>query len=253
MRSILFILCLLAGVESFGQKIGELSDTARKKYEEQKNKVAQIVQKDNSQNLTADEVIQNKLVSLALKNPAFTIDNANIKIAEFNKKKVGSSWLSVIGVGSNVNEFVINNSPVANFYPKYNVGLDIPFDIFTRIGNENRIAKQNITIANALKQLHINEVRAEVLTLYEDFKEKSDLVVLQNIAVENNLADYKAAQKNFENGQGTVEEMNRIYQNYMQERFDLVSLERDRRVAIIQLEEAIGMPLENAVPGLKSR
>lgn len=240
-------------MSSFSQVKDTVPDIPKKQYEEQKEKVAQIVQKNNERNLTADQVIQNKLVELALQNPAFTIDDANFRIAEYTRRKAASSWMSILGVGSNINEFVISNSPVANFYPKYNVGLAIPFDIFSRVTNDTRIARQNKIIAKATKAQHVAELKAQVLTFYEDFKEKSELVTLQDIAVENNLADYQAAQKSFENQLISIEEMNKVYQNYMGERFKLVTLKRDRRVAIISLEQAIGMPLEKAVPELLSR
>lgn len=250
MRFTLLSLFLLLSVSAFCQVIDQVPDTLIKKNEQRKEKVAQTVQQGSEHNLTADEVIQDKLVTLALQNPQFAIDDANVRIAEYTRRKAASSWLSIVAVGTNINEFVIANSPVANFYPKYNIGLSIPFDIFSKVGNDTKIARQSKIIAQSIKLLNQSEIRLKVLTLYEDFKEKSELVTLQKLSVENNLADYQAAQKDFENNRIAIDQMNQVYQRYMSERFKLVTIKRDRRVAVFSLEEAIGMSLEKAVPGI---
>lgn len=253
MQPIFLAVCLLFSTSLFAQRISQVPDTLRKPVPESNEKVAKKVQEDGQNTVTAEDVVKNQLVKIALRNPAFIIDEANIEIAELNRKRAGSSWLGSIALGGNVNEFVINNSPAASFYPKYNAGLTVPLDMFSRVRNEKRVADQNIIIANASKQQHELQIKAETLTRYEDFKEKSELVTLQNISLANNMDDYKLAQKNFEDGIITIEALNKIYQNYMNERGRLVSYKRDLNVSIISLEQMLGMPLEKAVPGLIAR
>lgn len=233
------------------QRINQVPDTLRKPIpNDQRDKTVKIVQEDGQQTVTAEDVIKNHLIKIALKNPAFTIDDANIEIAELNRKKAAASWLGSIRFGGNVNEFVINNSAAASFFPKYNFGLALPFDIVSRTKNDVRIAKQNIVIANAIKKQNELDIKAQTLTRYEDFKEKSDLVSLQNIILANNLADYELAQKNFQDGTITIEAVNNVYKNYMHERNLLITYKRDLSVSIVALEQMLGMPLEKAAPGL---
>lgn len=253
MRLIFLLINISVTAVVCGQRINQIPDSLRKPLQEQPEKVAKTVQEDGQQSLTADDVIKNQLVKIALRNPLFTIDDANIEIAEFNRKKAGASWLNSISLGGNVNEFVVQNSPNATFYPKYNAGILLPLGIFSTVKNEKRVADQNIIIARATKQQREQEIKAVVLTRYEDFKEKSELVTLQNISLANNLDDYKLAQKNFEEGVITIEALNKIYQNYMNERNKLVSFKRDLNVSVISLEEVLGMPLDKAVPGLLNR
>lgn len=234
----------------FAQRINQVPDTLRKPNNDQRDKTAKIVQDDAQQTVTAEDVVKNHLVKIALKNPAFAIDDANIEIAELNRKRAGASWLGSMSLGGNVNEFVINNSPAANFFPKYNVGISVPFDIFSKTKNEKRIADQNIIIARATKEQHANEIKTETLVRYENFKEKSELVTLQKVALANNLADYQAGQKSFEQGLMTIDHLNQMYKNYMDDRNRLVTLQKDLNVAILQLEEMLGMPLSKAAPGL---
>lgn len=228
-----------------------MPDTLRRP--EANDKTTRIVQEDGRNTITAEDVVKDHLVKIALRNPAFTIDDANIRIAELNRKKAGASWLSSINLGGNVNEFVIQNSPAASFYPKYNAGISLPLDIFSRLKNEKGVADQNIIIAKANKEQRERQIKAETLTRYEAFKEKSDLVALQNVVLANNLSDYQLAQKNFEDGSITIEALNSIYQNYMGEKNKMVTYKKDLNVSIVQLEEILGIPLEKAAPGLLVR
>lgn len=253
MRFLLFTICLAVTSVTFGQRINQVPDTLRKPQAEPTEKVAKKVQEDGQQIVTADDVIKNQLVKIALRNPAFAIADANIEIAELNRKRAGASWLNSISLGGNINEFVIQNSDRATFFPKYNAGISLPLGTFSRVKNEKRIADQEILIAEATRTQQEMQIKAETLTRYENFKERSELVTLQNISLANNLDDYKLAQKNFEEGTITIEVLNRIYQNYMNERNKLVSYQRDLNVSIIALEEMLGMPLQKAAPGLITR
>ncbi len=251
MRIFLSLVFFLSYFIVHAQRINQLPDTLRRP--EANDKTTRIVQEDGRNTITAEDVVKDHLVKIALRNPAFTIDDANIRIAELNRKKAGASWLSSINLGGNVNEFVIQNSPAASFYPKYNAGISLPLDIFSRLKNEKGVADQNIIIAKANKEQRERQIKAETLTRYEAFKEKSDLVALQNVVLANNLSDYQLAQKNFEDGSITIEALNSIYQNYMGEKNKMVTYKKDLNVSIVQLEEILGIPLEKAAPGLLVR
>lgn len=250
MKSFLVCLLVVFSGAALGQRINQVPDTLRKPLPDQRDKTTKIVQEDGQGNVTADDVVKEHLVKIALRNPAFVVEDANIRIAELNRKKAGASWLGSISLGGNVNEFVISNPKTASFFPKYNAGVTIPLDIFSKVRNEKRVADQNIIIAKANKELKESEIRAETLVRYESYKEKADLVTLQNITLSNFLSDYQLAQKNFEDGSITIDVLNKIYQNYMMEKSRLISYKKDLNVAVIQLEEILGMPLKKAAPGL---
>lgn len=234
---IIFLVCVLfLGNQIFAQRIAQVPDSLRKQP------VVQPVDEDAA--------IKARLVKLAQKNPAFIADDAAIEIAELNRKKANSSWLSSVVIGGNLNEFSINNSPAGNFYPKYNFGVQIPLDIYARNKNERLVGDQNIIIAAAAKADRMNRVKAETLIRYENFKEQRELVNLQKISVDNNYSDYLAGQSNFADNAITVDVLNKIYQGYVFEQFKLVQLKKQLNVAVIQLEEMIGIPLAKAIPSL---
>ena len=240
---IFFFCCITFLAESIcAQRIQQVPDSLRKKPQasiQVTNKVT-----DNEQE------IKNRLVALALKNPAFTADDAAIEIAVLNRKKANTSWLSSVSLGGNINEFVINNSPAGVFYPKYNFGVLVPLDIYSRNKNERKVGDQNIIIAHAAKEQRMNEIKAETLIRYENYKEQKELVNLEKITVDNNYSDYLAAQTNYAGGSITVDVLNKIYQGYVSEQFRLVTLKKQLNVAIIQLEEIIGVTLSKALPNV---
>ena len=251
MRKImLFLVFSVFGLSVFAQRINQVPDSLRKKPTVPvRGKISKIDPAINDRPITADDEIKARLIKLVLSNPQVAIDDANVEIALLNRKKASTSWLSSLSVTGNVNEFVINNSPAANFFPKYNLGVAIPFDIFSKSSNEKKVGNENIKIANALKIQNENILKAEVLSRYETFKEQKDLLALQNITVENHLSDYQAAQKNFSDGLITIEELNKFYQAYISEKVKVISINKEFNIAKILLEQLIGLPVENALQG----
>jgi outer membrane protein TolC len=212
----------------------------------------------NSQNFngvdgdTQDSLIKAKLVSLAINNPELDVDDANIKIAQYGLDMAKSSWLSMVNVAGNVNEFVIdgtriNGTAASTYYPKYNIGATLPFDIFSKTKGEKHIATQNIVLAKALKEDKIRLIKEEVLVRYEDYKEKKELMRLQKISGEGDNDSYIAAQKSYADGTIQLAEMNKTYQLYIDSQSKLVSAQRDLNVAAIHLEEMIGVPVDQAI------
>src|SRR5690606_17872625 len=143
--------------------LSKMPDSVRKAVDEY-NGVGQVVK--TPQPALSDDAIKEKLVKLALKNNAeVTAADANIRIAEISRKRANTSMLSSVNLGANANEFVINNSPAANFFPKYNIGVSIPLDLFAKNKAEKQTANQMITINTAQKEVIEKSIRAKVLIL----------------------------------------------------------------------------------------
>ncbi len=204
------------------------------------------ISKDNLL-LNQDSLLKEKLVQLAMQNPEINIATANINIAEYDLRKSKSAWLGALSATGNANEFVITNKNEASFFPKYNFGVSIPFDIFSKARNAKKVAEQNLVIGYNMKKSKEQMIRAEVLTRFENYREKKELMRLQKIYMDANYQDYLAAQTSVANGSMKLDEMNRIYQAYVNEQSKLVTKERDYNVSVIQLEEIIGVPLSVAM------
>jgi outer membrane protein TolC len=238
MKMFLFVYFFTLIGQVYSQSLNKVSDSTRNLVNEYKG---------NKKTLSEDERIVEKLLKLALKNPQIASADANLKIAEISRKKAGSSLLNSISAAGNINEFTINGTAAAAFYPKYNLGIIVPFDIFARTQAEKNSADQMIIINTSQRLLIEANLKARVLIQYELYKEKKQLVELQKIAMEDDIAAYVRAQKDFKENNIMIEELNRIYKTSIVEKAILATKEKDLNVAIIQLEEIIGTPIKTVL------
>lgn len=243
-----FLALMMVGANLVnGQSLGKMPDSVRKAVDEY-NGVGQVVRVEKPAVVMTDDMIKEKLVKLALKNnEEITQADANIRISEIARKKANSSMLSSVNVGANANEFVINNSPQANFFPKYNLGVSIPLDIFAKNKAEKQTANQMITINTAQKDIIEKNIRAKVLILYETYKEKKQIVELQKMAMEDDIAAYEKAQQDYADNIITLEDVSKIYKASVNEKSILATKQKEFNISVIELESAIGTTLAKAL------
>ncbi len=243
MKIVILLFFIFSFSTTMGQAIARVPDSIRKKID-QANGVSRPMQKSGQKIIMSEEeFIKEKLIALALNNPQVKAVDASIVIAETARKKANSSLLSSINVGANLNEFALSNSAIASLFPKYNLGVSIPMDIFARSKAEKKTADQNIIINKYQKQQVENFLKAKVLAQYEVYKEKKELLQFHKRSMEDDIAAYEKAQKDFKDEVITLEELNKIYKVSLAERGTLISKEKDLNIAIIQLEEIIGVTL----------
>jgi outer membrane protein TolC len=187
--------------------------------------------------------IREKLIQLAILNSDVQIDEANVNIAKYNLKKAKASWFDQVNISANVNEFVIKGSDAANYFPKYNLGLNIPLGIFQKHSNDVKIAQEIITINELTRNEKIKKIRTEVLTKYENYLEKKQVLELQMEITEEEYTLWLKAQKDYKVS-GQMDDLNKAYKNYNSELSKQRSAERDLRVAYIELEEVVGFRLD---------
>ena len=245
MKTALLIFILAIASKTNAQSLSRMPDSVRKVVDQyngvSEGQVNLPIEKYN------EDQIKSKLIKLALQSAQIAAADANISIAEIERRKANSSLLSSVNIGGNVNEFVINNSPAASFFPKYNFGLSISMDAFAKNKAEKKTADQMIIFNKSQKEQLENNIRAKVLIQYELYKEKKELVQLQKIAMEEDVAAYEKAQNDFQNDEITMEELNKLYKATITEKALLATKEKDLNIAIIQIEELIGMSLEKAL------
>ncbi len=233
------------------QRIAQVPDSVRKKYQAKKQAAAiqpkkQQLPSDLSK-LNEDSLIKMKLVQLATNNPTIHILDANIRITEAEEVAAKKSWMSSISANGNINELVVKNSPAASFFPKYNFGVTIPFDIFTKLKKDKKVAAEKIYINKEAKTGKIQEIKTEVLIRYENYKAKREIMLLQQNFLENEFSAYESAQKSYTDGEIKLDEMNKAYQSYLTEKSKLITLQTDVNVAVIQIEELIGVPFDDVI------
>jgi outer membrane protein TolC len=165
MKMFLFVYFFTLIGQVYSQSLNKVSDSTRNLVNEYKGNKKTLSTSDFTVQ-TEDERIVEKLLKLALKNPQIASADANLKIAEISRKKAGSSLLNSISAAGNINEFTINGTAAAAFYPKYNLGIIVPFDIFARTQAEKNSADQMIIINTSQRLLIEANLKARVLIQY---------------------------------------------------------------------------------------
>jgi outer membrane protein TolC len=194
--------------------------------------------------------IREKLVSLALQNPLYEIADHNLNIAVYNIRIAKSAWLSTVGAQGNINEFTIfpkeaGNNPI--YYPKYNFGVTIPFDIFSKNPNNVKIARENYMIAQASRNDKFREIKAQVLTKYEDYLVAKQKLELQTQIRQDAYQLYKKAEKDFEDNTIKLEEFTRASAAWVTAQMGEIDYRRNLNVTKIELEKMIGVRLDDVL------
>jgi outer membrane protein TolC len=208
---------------------------------------------DTSRLVKSEADIKTQLIALALKNPQAVAAEANVQVAKIARRKAGSTALSSLSVSGNVNEFVINESPAANFFPKYNFGLAIPLDLFSRTRAEKRTAGEQIKINSSEKQLVEDALKARVMIQYEIYKEKKQLLELQRIVTNDDNAAYEKAQNDYKVDRISIEDVNKIYRELIASKGLLATTEKDLNIAIVEIEQIIRVPLQSVLENRSTR
>ena len=200
-----------------------------------------------------------RLVQLAWNNhPENKILAENADIAQIEISKAKTAWLNNIRLSGNLNEYSTQrvlrgndvneddeDQPVNNFFPIYNFGVTVPLGIFFENPKNTKIATHQYYKEQEMINARKLELRAEVLTRYQDFLMYKKLLEVQTSMTENQYAKYQLAEQQFQNNAITLEDYEEILQGYNTQRISDIQAERDFLNAKILLEELIGMKLED--------
>lgn len=193
--------------------------------------------------------IEEKLVRLAWKNyPANMIAQHEVNSAKQQIGVAGSSWLSLIGVSANLNEFNINpasNPNQNNFYPRYNIGASIPLGVFIEIPKQVKIAKEGYEISKQKLNQQKLFIRAEVLTRYQVYLKAKSLFELQAQNTELRENNFSVIRERFLNDDATLTEYNNSLDNLNAAKSTSINAENDYIISKIALEAILGVQLES--------
>jgi outer membrane protein TolC len=201
--------------------------------------------------------IREKLVSLAIQNPTYEMADHAATAASYQIKIAKSAYLGLFSAQANVNEFTIsqrkdvNGVVIPNYYPIYNLGVNIPFDIFTRTTNNVKIAKENYAMTTAAKNQKFREIRADVLTKYENYLLARQLVELQSRITQSEYATLKRAESDFAENLIKLDDVEKAQKSYINEQVKSLTLQKDLNLSKIEIEKVIGVKIEEVERGMR--
>ena len=193
---------------------------------------------------------EEKLVQLAWKNhPTNEAVRREVNIAAYDVKQSNIAWLDNIRVTGNMNEFTINKAADpfgrAAFYPKYNIGASVSLGTFFNVPYTIKKSREVLAISEANVNTQKLMVRNTVLKLYNEFLMRERIYKLQSQALLDNETSHKMAEQRFRNGEidfATYSASLEVYNDVMVAH---LQAERDYKNAELDLEQWIGMRLED--------
>jgi outer membrane protein TolC len=191
--------------------------------------------------------IRERLVQLALQNPNYEIADRQVAIANYQLKKAKNGILSKLNANFNANEYTLKlkKAPGDNLlFPLFNFGVSVPFDILTSRKSEINIAKENLGAVEASKNQRFREIKAEILSKYEDY-----LMFKQKLEYESQIAQdaeaiFLQAEKDFSDNIIKQEDYNKAYRDRTEEKTKLAEIVRNFNVVKIEIEKMIGIPFD---------
>jgi outer membrane protein TolC len=201
--------------------------------------------------------IRERLVALAIQNPVYEMADHASLAASYQIKIAKSAYLGIFSAQANINEFTIshrkdaNGVVIPNYYPIYNFGVNIPFDIFTRTSNNVKIAKENYYMTTAAKNQKFREIKADVLTKYENYLLARQLVELQSRITQSEYATLRRAESDFAENLIKLDDVEKAQKSYINEQVKSLTLQRDLNLSKIEIEKVIGLKIEDVERGLK--
>ncbi|MHA4843897.1 TolC family protein [Flavitalea antarctica] len=209
---------------------------------------AQVNSPSLNQFMRSDSVVEEKLVQLAIDGPVYSGSNHQNKINELQLKRAKNAWANLLTFSINYNDlsFAKNNSSATYVYPKYFFGLTIPFGtLFSR--TEVKSAREQIGISKDNQEQLARNIRADVLGKYKQYKNFTQLIVLQSQIVDDEETAFLQAKEKYKNGNITIEMHNNAQKTYSNELAKKLSLQLQQDIVKLELEKVIGVSLESVM------
>lgn len=191
-----------------------------------------------------------KLVQLAWKNhPTNEILRRKLTIAELQVGRAPADWLNMITIQGNINEFNIQSADpnVPVFLPRYNFGLIVPLGIFVTNTNKAKQNQQLLSVANEELNVQKLEIRNMVLKAYNEYLMREKIFKIQSQQFSDKESGYKLIEKRFQNGETTFEVYTASQADLNRVSIQLLESDLDFKNAKLDLEQLIGVRLEDVM------
>lgn len=215
---------------------------------------AQVQTTKTTKDYTQDD-IKDKLVQLAYNNPSIKVRDYERDKTIAERQKAGAMWLNYVTLSANLNEVTLktyksnNTNDIRNqiYYPLWNVNITVPLGSLVGKSSDVKVARKNVQIATAEQEVAKRQVKAMVLSKYHDYLMTKEMLGLQNEVTEDDYTAFQTAENKLANGSISFESYTSASQRYNDDRNKKLSLERDLANVKLDIEEIIGVKLEEVI------
>ena len=179
---------------------------------------------------------------------------------QMNKKNIYSSLSLISSYNYGTNYSAVNNatgSSLNNFTTSqtgfYNMGIGIQLPLTQILSRKNLIRSgvAQVNIATADKDNAELYVKQEVIRIYQEFKLSHKLVMIGSKNKESAQVNYAMAEKEFLNGQSSVDQEARVWDIYNKSIIEYETYLNRFQTAFMQLESYTGTSLSSLIKQVK--
>jgi outer membrane protein TolC len=203
--------------------------------------------------LPSDSVVEERLVTLALQGPQYDVTMHQIKIGEYAVKTAKKSWFNLLAVSFNFNQFNVpglatqQQQQYAYVYPKYFFGLTIPVGTIISKSTEIKAAREALKITRDTQEILARSIRADILTKWHQYQSTKALLDIEtSVSVEFQTAA-TLAESQYKQGTTTLQLYSEAIRSNSIESAKLVTLQLQRDMYRIQIEQVIGVSLDSVI------
>jgi outer membrane protein TolC len=191
-----------------------------------------------------------KLVQLAWKNhPSNEVFRREVNVAMYEVKKSSAEWGDIVSFQGNLNEFVLNPGADpysrAMFFPKYNLRAEVSLGMLFRIPYNVKQNRERVVIAQSQVNAQKLQVRNTVLRSYNEYVMREKIYKIQTQLALDSETSHKLVEQKFKNGEITFETYSASQTTFSQIQLAQLDAEKELRNAKLDIEELIGMKLED--------
>jgi len=200
------------------------------------------------------------LVQLAwMNNPVNKTFDEEIKIATEEVSILKWKWTDDLDALFNYNEshFIqdfrpevlgeVNPNTLFTIYPRFNLGARIKLSTLINNPKERKKAEYELKITELERDQEKLAIRAKTLERYQNYLLSNEILLTRKQAEEDSYQTYLLIKEKFRRGDAELDDHNSASTNYYNAKEKFISAKSDVKVAVIQLEEMIGIPFADAL------
>lgn len=214
--------------------------------------------------LATDELLPMMIDSAIKYSPQARMSRSNENLAnanfQINKKALYKAINIQTSYGYGTNYSAVNNQSAVignNFTTaqsaNYNVGIGLQIPLTQIINSKNirKMEQSKLDVAVADKDKTALLIKQDVIRLYQDFKLIQKLMRISYANLQSAIINNTLAEKNFINGQISVEQASTVQGNYNNAVIAYETYVNSFQTSYMQLEAYIGTSLSSLISNLK--
>lgn len=191
-----------------------------------------------------------RLVQLAWRNhPNNEVFRKEVDIGNYATRQSAAAWLDIFRATGNLNEFTL--SPQSDvfgrsaFWPRYNLSASISLGQFISIPLQTKMNRAKAVQAQANLNAQKLAVRNAVLKAYNEYIMREEVYKVQSQLLLDNETAHKLVEQRFKNGETNFETYSASLASYSSMNIARMDAEKNYKNAKLDLEQLIGMRLED--------